>query len=831
MSLAGGIVTAAVLAVSRLAGERLTYGARYYLGTAAAVVFLVPMLITGTADRTEPTAAGVQQTGNAAVQSTEPAQEAAGDASEAQAGSAAADTAAVSEGAAYTAMEGTAENYENMRLEELLREFESSAFPIRASKSELYINVLAVVWLFGAAVLLGKMIVGAAWFRVKIFCFSHPAPAEKCVLFEEIKGKFGIKRRIRLRVFMGDMSPFITGIIFNTVYIPENADEETLRLVLRHELVHCKRFDLLYKSLTELAAAVHFFNPFAHLLKRYVNKFCELSCDEAAVGEMCFDDRKQYTLAMLTMIKKSRYRLRGAAALGERKSNLRERVEFIMKNKAYSKKCRLASRVTVAAALAVSMATGIIAQAQNTAEPPQVSYASDDVYVDMSASDDFEYNGMNYNLNIMCDDETSVFTDMLGFTRFYASWSAQSVSILQENRDQLVKNGDDAWFEWLIEQDDNRPDFYEVELTSVVDRQSYVTENIEGLARLSRNGEMIAEDLPIYINRTPGSGSFRYQTYSTDVILPKVTIDGETVNIRITPRYYDVTTEDRIEYESVRYNFERSRSTKEVFISEVDELTIDGKTYTDYPCERTISYNPMSQNADMSLSVRDEDFTQIYADGEYSSYAMIDLNVYVPAEVTEDSITADFSVTPAEENAKENYYEVESDVKRLTLTGLDGSAGDTVEISSADGSVSGRLIIGTAPKEETYLKGTRDVSEFITEGEDYFVGTPAEQEDFDRDEHSKYYKRIVVDDEGKVIYVIPAELQMTEALNDAVARMDSGDTTYQTTMSYESMPGALERCEAVVLIDRLTWWPKAILTKENCFAAPDETNGIIVQVD
>ena len=88
-----------------------------------------------------------------------------------------------------------------------------------------------------------------------------------------------------------------------------------------------------------------------------------------------------------------------------------------------------------------------------------------------------------------------------------------------------------------------------------------------------------------------------------------------------------------------------------------------------------------------------------------------------------------------------------------------------------------------------------------------------------------------MDDEGKVIYVIPAELQMTEALNDAVAKMDSGDTTYQTTMSYESMPGALERYEAVVLIARLTWWPKAILTKENCFAAPDETNGIIVQVD
>ena len=829
MSLAGGIVTAAVLAVSRLAGERLTYGARYYLGTAAAVVFLVPMLITGTADRTEPTAAGVQQTGNAAVQSTEPAQEAAGDASEAQAGSAAADTAAVSEGAAYTAMEGTAENYENMRLEELLREFESSAFPIRASKSELYINVLAVVWLFGAAVLLGKMIVGAAWFRVKIFCFSHPAPAEKCVLFEEIKGKFGIKRRIRLRVFMGDMSPFITGIIFNTVYIPENADEETLRLVLRHELVHCKRFDLLYKSLTELAAAVHFFNPFAHLLKRYVNKFCELSCDEAAVGEMCFDDRKQYTLAMLTMIKKSRYRLRGAAALGERKSNLRERVEFIMKNKAYSKKCRLASHMTVAAALAVSMATGIIAQAQNTAEPPQVSYASDDVSIYMYAAEKFEYNGNLYDLGIVGHDGTSVFTDMLGFTRFYASWSAEPVSNMQENRDYLVQNGEDAWFEW-DGQDNSPTDLYEVTLTSVVDRQSYVTESIEGRARLSRNGEVIAEELPIYINSVPGSGRFRYMTSTATAYLPEVPIDGETVNIRITPRYYNVTGDDRIEYESVRYNFERSRSTREVYISDIAELTLDGKTYTDQSCGTTISYNPMSQNAEMYLGVKDEDVRQIYADGEELSYATIELSMYHPASVTDGGITADCMITSAEENAKMMYAQKYS-VKQLTLTGLDGSAGDTVEISSADGSVSGRLIIGTAPKEETYLKGTRDVSEFITEGEDYFVGTPAEQEDFDRDEHSKYYKRIVVDDEGKVIYVIPAELQMTEALNDAVARMDSGDTTYQTTMSYESMPGALERCEAVVLIDRLTWWPKAILTKENCFAAPDETNGIIVQVD
>lgn len=822
MSLAGAAVTAVLLAVSHFAGARLTYGARYYLGAAALAAMLLPLwapnlpvrdnggaevLYAETETRTE--APDTARAGNGI-----PAAERAGAAKNAPVQSEETRSNAQNESDA----EYSVSNYETMRLEELFREFENSAFPIRASKSELYITVLALLWLFGAAVCAVRYVIGAVWFRVKIFCFSHPAPASKRGLLEELCREFGIRRKIKLRVFMGDMSPFITGMLFNTVYVPHNADDETLRLVLRHELVHCKRFDLLYKGLLELAAAVHFFNPFVYLLKRYVNKFCELSCDEAAVEALSGAERRRYCASMLTIIKKSRYRLRGAAALGERKSNLKERVEFIMKNKKYSRKCRLASRAAVAVSLAASLVLGVIAQAQNTAEMPQTSYADDDVAVSMYLEQSVESDEGSVGLALMCNQGAAVFSDVLGFTRFYASWTAEPVSKIREDRDFIAANGREAYLESEIGSEREMSDFYELNLTSVVDRWSYITESMECRARLLRNGEAVAEDLPIYITCVPNSGSFRYMTYSTSVNIPNVTIDGEVFEINLSPRFLEVDTDDRIEYQSVDYNFNRSRETREVYISEIEELTADGHTYTDRPCEFEIKYNPKSQNAEMYVAAYDE----VTEEG-FENYTGINLNLsnYRSAKVTENSITADFAViTPDNYNAQP--YAEKPYVRQLTVTGLDGSAGDAVEVSSDDGSVYARLIIGTAPEEKTRLKGTREVSEFIVEGEDYFVGTPAEQADFDRDEHSKYYKRIVVDDEGKVIYVIPIELQQTAALNEAVDKMHGGDTSYSTAMHYESLVDNVRRGMTAILIDSLTWWPKAILTEENCFAAPDD---------
>ncbi|MDO5396836.1 MAG: M56 family metallopeptidase [bacterium] len=831
MSAAGICASVLILVFSRFFGAKLTYSARYYLGAAAVAVMLVPVLpvnqLTKTAELPVQIDAEQQvkpaQRQNNTVQQTDEAEQDTKDA-EAQTQPESAENEASGSAAVERDTELSSTNYENKRLDELFREFESSAFPIRASKKELYIAVLGVLWIFGAAVAAARYIIGAVWFRTKIFCFSHPAPREKQELIDELRREFKIRRRIRLRVFMGDMSPFITGIFRNTVYIPKSADEEALRLVLRHELTHCKRFDLLYKGLTELAVILHFYNPFAYILKRYVNKYCELSCDELAVEGMDFEDRKRYTMAMLTMIKKSRYRLHGAAALGEKKSNLRERVEFIMMNKKYSKQTKILSRALIAAVLAVSTLFGGLAQANNSAEPPKATYTSKSGSTSIFCNDKFELNGNTYNFSLYGTDASGIFTDILGYTRLYASFMAEPVSTITEEQEFLKANGEEAWHNREYTKP-SATDFYEITLQSVTARGGYLTGSLEGTAEIKKNGNVLADNYPIYVNNLPGTGEFKYQTYNTIIYVPNIEVDGVSLELNVYLRFEDITPDDRIAYESVRYNFERSRSTKELYLSERVEAEVNGVKYTEntYYNAASVSFNEKSQNAEM-------DFSFFSEDGNYSGYLLY-LSPYRQASVKGDSVKADFQVKlrTGEINNSEEKYEV----KPFTITGLDGGEGDFVELRSDDGTMYAKYRIGTKPKEKTHLKGTKDVSEFIVEGEDYFVGTPAEQEDFDRDDHDRLYKRIVVDDEGKVIFVIPIENQSSDTLHEAEDMLNNDDYSdgYVQVGSYEGMADRLlsdEDMQVTVKIDDLTWWATAILTRDNLFAQETETDNVFI---
>lgn len=98
-----------------------------------------------------------------------------------------------------------------------------------------------------------------------------------------------------------------------------------------------------------------------------------------------------------------------------------------------------------------------------------------------------------------------------------------------------------------------------------------------------------------------------------------------------------------------------------------------------------------------------------------------------------------------------------------------------------------------------------------------FIGTPYEQDQFEREEHNRLYKRIVVDENNNVMLVVPAEYQQGEALNV------EKDGSYDLSMNWENMLGRsyvinadgtiLRR--AILLQDPDTWWYKAVIPLEN----------------
>ena len=99
-----------------------------------------------------------------------------------------------------------------------------------------------------------------------------------------------------MMLFCGAASPMVIGIFKPLVVLPEiQYSEQELYFILKHELVHLKRRDVLLKLLFVAANAVHWFNPIVWSMQKEAVVDMELSCDERVVQGMDFADRKAYT--------------------------------------------------------------------------------------------------------------------------------------------------------------------------------------------------------------------------------------------------------------------------------------------------------------------------------------------------------------------------------------------------------------------------------------------------------------------------------------------------------------------------------------------------------
>lgn len=123
---------------------------------------------------------------------------------------------------------------------------------------------------------------------------------------------------------------------------------------MMHELVHYRRLDILYKWLVQLVLCLHWFNPFVYLMKREINRLCELSCDERVIMTLSENARKAYgdTLLHAVGTGDSYKDPLASVSLNESKELLKGRLDAIMKYK------KLSIFVRFAAVLATSILIG-----------------------------------------------------------------------------------------------------------------------------------------------------------------------------------------------------------------------------------------------------------------------------------------------------------------------------------------------------------------------------------------------------------------------------------------------------------------------------------------
>mgnify|MGYP004482089915 FL=1 len=206
-----------------------------------------------------------------------------------------------------------------------------------ANPLQIWIPVLAGIWLFGIATL---------------FLYS-------AVSYWRLRRKVCEAVILRGNLYQSEKvcSPFVLGIIKPKIYLPYHMDSRKMDHVIAHEQTHIRRKDHWWKPLGFLLLTIHWFNPLMWFSYVLLCRDIELACDEKVIREMGNEQRADYTQALVACSVNRRLIAACPLAFGE--IGVKERVKSVMNYKKPAFWIVLAS-VIVCAVIAVCFLTNPI---------------------------------------------------------------------------------------------------------------------------------------------------------------------------------------------------------------------------------------------------------------------------------------------------------------------------------------------------------------------------------------------------------------------------------------------------------------------------------------
>ncbi len=247
--------------------------------------------------------------------------------------------------------------------------------------------LLLVIWMIGAVICAVKTVHLQEQFTRSVFRLRKPADERTQMLASMLCEELGIAKIIPVFTMPVIETPMLTGILHPCILLPEqDYDDAELRLILKHELCHLRRGDLLCKLLWLGCRSIHWFNPLMPMLMRQMEQDCELACDEAVMENETADSANIYCKSILHTAKQRATRRNTepllATGFSGSKEMLRSRLQAILSGE---KKSRCL--VIAAAALMLTAMTGsILAYAASDRPDPNAGIPEQSgIYTTMTA--------------------------------------------------------------------------------------------------------------------------------------------------------------------------------------------------------------------------------------------------------------------------------------------------------------------------------------------------------------------------------------------------------------------------------------------------------------
>lgn len=122
----------------------------------------------------------------------------------------------------------------------------------------------------------------------------------KLRLFHKNQQLLKVSDSITCRTCSSIGSPITVGVLHPIIILPTYTfTEKELNYILRHELVHIKRKDILLQWLLLICLSLHWYNPILYLFVRVWKEFCESSCDSIVLTKATPTERMEYSKVLL----------------------------------------------------------------------------------------------------------------------------------------------------------------------------------------------------------------------------------------------------------------------------------------------------------------------------------------------------------------------------------------------------------------------------------------------------------------------------------------------------------------------------------------------------
>ena len=186
------------------------------------------------------------------------------------------------------------------------------------------------VWTLGAALCFGYTALSYLLFTARLRRTLTRPDAFTRAVYAAMPGK-----KPALRRSAAVKTPLTCGVFSPMIVLPAAYyDEGALQNVFRHELMHVRRRDTLYKWFAVAVLSLHWFNPLSWLTLREIDRACELSCDEALLRAMNREEKQLYGETLLNMAASGALPAGVVATtFATEKKHLKERLEQIMSYK------------------------------------------------------------------------------------------------------------------------------------------------------------------------------------------------------------------------------------------------------------------------------------------------------------------------------------------------------------------------------------------------------------------------------------------------------------------------------------------------------------------